>query len=129
MRATKVQEAVKDEDAAHPIASAWRPTLREIVRALVQGDYALAKAIPSVAPVPANSADQIQKYIAAYGETLAELPDDTWMTSVSQWMGTHWELLLDLWTGESGRSDLVLHAQVFEVERGFRIEIHAVYVP
>jgi hypothetical protein len=125
----QVQEPIKDEDAEYPIASAWRPTLREIVKAFAQGDYALAKEIQSVAPVPADSVDKIRKYIAAYGETLTELPDETWMTSVSQWMGTHWELLLDLWTVESGRSDMVLDARVFEVESGFRIEIHAVYVP
>jgi len=62
-------------------------------------------------------------------ETLAELPDETWATSVSQWMGTHWEVLVDLWTVESGKSDLVLDARVFEQETGFRIEIHSVYVP
>jgi hypothetical protein len=56
-------------------------------------------------------------------------PDDTWATSVSQWIDPHWEVLVDLWTVESGPSDMVLHADVFEVENGFRIEIHAVYVP
>jgi len=44
-------------------------------------------------------------------------------------MGTHWEVLVDLWTVESGKSDLVLDARVFEQETGFRIEIHSVYVP
>jgi hypothetical protein len=44
-------------------------------------------------------------------------------------MDPHWEVLVDLWTVESGPSDMVLHADVFEVENGFRIEIHAVYVP
>ena len=125
----KLQEPVKDEEREHPIAGVWRPALREIVKALVHGDYTLAKGIQSVAPLSVDSADRIQKYIAAYGETLAELPDETWTTSCSQWMGTHWELLVDLWTLESGRSDMVLDARVFEAEDGFRIEIHAVYVP
>lgn len=44
-------------------------------------------------------------------------------------MGTHWEVLVDLWTVESGASDLVLHAHVLEVKEGFRIELHLVYVP
>ena len=71
----------------------------------------------------------IKKYIIDYGETLIELPDATWKTSVCQWMGSHWDLLLDLWTAESGESDLVLGARIFEDGSKFRIEIESVYVP
>lgn len=123
------QEAVKDADRAHPIASAWRPTLRKIVKAFVRGDYALADKIESVAPVSKSSASQIRTYVAEHGETLVALPDDTWTTSVAQWMEGFWEILVDLWTAESGASDLVLHAEVFEAKDGFRIKVHAVYVP
>jgi hypothetical protein len=121
--------ALKDEDDAHPVASAWRPPLREIVKALARGDYALAEPIRSVAPVSANTADQMKSYVAEYGETLCELPDEAWSTSVSQWTGTRWEVLVDLWTVESGPSDMVLHTFVSEAKDGFLIEIHLVYVP
>ena len=120
---------VKDEDAAHPIARGWRQTLRDIVNALGEGDYALARGVQFVAPVPAATADQIRRYIADYGETLAELPDDTWKTSVSQWVGTHWDVLVDLWTIESGVSDMVLNTRVLEVDNAFRFEIVSVHVP
>lgn len=50
-------------------------------------------------------------------------------SSVSQWMGTHWEVLVDLWTIESGRSDLVLTVFVLETTDGFRFEIDSVHVP
>jgi hypothetical protein len=103
--------------------------LRKIVDAFVRGDFALKKRIPLVAPVPPATARQMKKYVAEYGETLRALPDDTWSTSVAQWMGTRWEVLVDLWTVESGRSDMVLHVFVSEVKTGFRIEIHLVYVP
>jgi hypothetical protein len=95
----------------------------------VRGDYALAAGIGSVARVSKTSASQIRAYIAEYGETLVELPDATWRTSVAQWMGSFWEMLVDLWTAESGASDMVLHTQVFEARDGFRIKVHAVYVP
>ena len=84
------QPAVKDEDAEHPIASAWRSTFRE---------------------------------------KLVELSDETWKSSVAQWMRTHWEVLVDLRTEGEGRSDLVLDARVYEVEAGYRFKVHAVYVP
>ena len=123
------QRAIKDEDSEHPVASAWRPTLKKIVEAFVRGDYGLKKRIPFVAPIPPATARQMKKYVAEYGETLCALSDDTWSTSVAQWMGPHWEVLVDLWTVESGRSDMVLHVIVSEAKNGFRIKVHLVYVP
>ena len=121
--------AVKDPDAAHPIAGAWRPMLREVVRRFVQGDYHLALSVPGVEPVSAATAEQVREYLAAYGATLVELPDDTWQTSVAQWMETHWDILVDLWTAEEGRSDLVLEGKVIETSTGPRLTIYMVYVP
>lgn len=126
----RIQPAVKDEDAAHPVATAWRPTFHEIVAAFVAGDYGLSRGIASVAPVASSLADAIRTYVADYGETLVELPQATWTSSVAQWMGTHWDVLVDLWTHEGGASDLVLHARVFEVDGGgYRIELDSVHVP
>jgi hypothetical protein len=123
------QEPIKDEEKQHPVARIWRPSLRDVVKAFVQGDYAIAQPIRFVAPVGKATVKQIKAYIAEYGETLAELPNETWKTSVSQWMGTHWEVLVDLWTEESGASDLVLSARVFEAEEGYKIKIDSVHVP
>ena len=124
-----VVHPIKDETAAHAVASAWRPALREVVSAFVHGDYALQKGVAFVEPVPSSTADHIKSYLESYGETLTELSEETWETSVSQWMSTHWDVLVDLWTVESGRSDMVLHARVLEVGESFRIEIYLVYVP
>lgn len=121
--------ALKDPDAAHPIAGAWRPMLREVVRCFAQGDYGLARGIRGVEAVPVATAEQIRDYLADYGATLVELPDDTWETSVAQWTGTHWDILVDLWTVEEGRSDLVLAGHVVDRSTGPRLTFHMVYVP
>lgn len=126
---SELQDPVKDQDKAHPIATAWRPAFREIVGAFVRRDYSLRRPVQSVEPVPVGTADQVKNYVASHGETLCELPDETWRTSVSQWMEGYWDVLVDLWTVESGRSDLVLFARVREVGDGFRIEIESVHVP
>jgi hypothetical protein len=123
------QPVVKDEDAEHAIASAWRPTFRAIVSAFVVGDFRLGRGIASVEPVSESTAKQIRDYVADYGETLVELPEESWKTSVAQWMGTHWDVLVDLWTLGEGRSDLVLGARVYETETGYRYQIGIVYVP
>jgi hypothetical protein len=120
---------VKDDTKAHPIAAAWRPVFEAIVRSLTRHDYRLA-GIESVKPLSAKDADFIRDSIDAYGGvTLIELPEETWKTSVAQWMGTHWETLVDLWTAEEGRSDLVLGARVRQTGSGFMFEVEMVYVP
>lgn len=72
---------------------------------------------------------QIEKYIMDCGARLIRLPDETWSSSVCIRMDGHWEVLLDLWAEDEGRSDLVLHAKVFEAGDGHLFEIYMVYVP
>ncbi len=129
MNSRYTQRAVKDENAAHPVASHLRPTLCRIVRAFRNGDFGLV-GMGTVTPVASTTQKQIRDYIADYGETLAELPNESWSSSVAQWMGTHWDVLVDLWTEESGRSDLVLSVRVFENKDGsYRILVDSIHVP
>ena len=121
--------AVKGDHAAHPVAAEWRPVLSEIVGAFARGDYSLTQPIKGLDAVPHNVAEQIRGYIADYGATLVELPTDSWETSCAQWMGNHWDVLVDLWTKEEGRSDLVLGVKVTELAGEPRFTILLVYVP
>lgn len=77
----------------------------------------------------AATAKQARAYVANFGERLTELSDETWESSVSQWMETHWDVIVDLWTLESGKSDLVLALRVHEAGAGFRFEIDSLHVP
>jgi hypothetical protein len=121
--------AVKDEEEQRPIPTAWRPIFREVVNAFIRKDYRLSAGVPGVAPVSAKTAKQIAEYIEDYGETLVELPEKTWASSVCLWMGKSWEVLVDLWTKGEGRSDLVLSARVSETKTGVVVRIEMVYVP
>lgn len=123
-------QAAKDPDREHPIAEAWRPTLRAIVDALVEGDYALSRGLPNVAPVTSETAKHMRDYVADYGESLIALPAEAWTTSVTQWNSrTGWDVLVDLWTRESGRSDMVLHLRAFETGDVVQFEVYLIYVP
>ncbi len=121
--------AIKDEDSEHPLATTWRPVLRQVVQALAAHDYALANGVEGVEPVSGDVATQMREYIESYGATLIDLPEETWRSSVAQWMGSHWDVLVDLWTAEEGSSDLVLRLNVSECESRYRFEIEMVYVP
>lgn len=120
----------KDEHSQRPVASAWRPTLSKIVEAFASRDYCLIRLNSAdVERVTNDKASRIERNIVNYGESLVALPEDAWESSVSQWMGTHWDVLVDLFTEESGESDLVLSLRVFEGKSGYRYEIDSVHVP
>ena len=102
---------------------------REIVDAFIAGDFELGAGVEGVPPVSADRAAQIRDYVDGYGATLVALPDETWSSSVCIWYGDHWAALVDLWTEQEGRSDLVLHTRVKELDSGFSIEVDLVYVP
>ena len=121
--------AIKDEEVERPIPTAWRPTIREIVRAFVREDYQLSGGVSGVAPVSPETAEQISKYIQDYGAKLIELSEETWVSSVCIWMGNRWDVLVDLWTVSEGRSDLVLSLQISEVGSDYEFSIYMIYVP
>lgn len=120
--------ARKDTEAEQPIPLAWRPTIEAIVIAFVELDYGLARGVSGVRPPDQSSVDQIAGYIADYGASLVELPSTTWETSLCQWTGSKWDLLIDLWTAEEGRSDMVLTLSVEESDE-LLFTVHMVYVP
>jgi hypothetical protein len=119
----------KDANEPYPIAAEWRPVFQAIVRAFVERDYTLSRGLPNVRLRSDRTAELIRDQVADYGETLVELPEDTWRTSEALWMGDFWEIFVDLWTAGEGRSDLVLKARVFETEGGYAFEVSLVYVP
>lgn len=127
------REPTKDE-SEQPVAELWRSTITRVVSRFVVGDFALEDfaledEVPRVAPVSAATVDQIREYLEDYGATLVELDPATWDSSVCVWMGNKWEVLVDLWTEEEGRSDLVLFLFVHEEGDDHRFEVHMVCVP
>ena len=120
---------LKDDTQQQPVPMAWRPVLSEIVKSFVNLDYRLANGVQGVESISQDTADHIESYIVDYGEVLIELPDDTWQFSVVLWMGSYWDVIVDLWTEAEGRSDMVLSARVTEVDGEYRYDVQMVYVP
>jgi hypothetical protein len=99
------------------------------VLAFVGGDFGLSEAIEGVAPISRELADRMRCYVAEYGATLAPLSEESWQTSCCQWMLGHWDTLVDLWTHEEGRSDLVLFVRVLDRAQGPLFTVESVHVP
>lgn len=121
---------VKDEDSEHAIPTIWRPTIHQIVSAFSRHEYELASGILGVDAVSSDTAEGIRRYIEDYGEEITELSEETWKSSICIWMGNRWDALVDLWTLSEGRSDLVLHLNIFEAgDGGYKFSVYMVYVP
>ncbi len=128
MSESSIIEPVKDQDEPHPVSTRWRPVLKQIVDALVRGDYELST-IPWVEPLSERAKSMVVSNVDGYGEALAELPEESWSTSIVHWMGSHWEVLVDLWT-TSGRSDLVLFVDVEpRDDETVSMSVYSLYVP
>jgi hypothetical protein len=125
-----VGDPVKDDLHEGPVPEVWRPALKAVVDSLARRDAAMGAGLPSGDPVPAEIWQQCLEAVVDYGDvTLISLPDKSWDTSVALWFGDHWRCMVDLWTEEEGRSDLVLDVDVFEDGPAYRFRVNLVYVP
>lgn len=116
------------DDKEHPIPEGLRPRFRDLVGALVAGDFQLSNPrLDGVAPIDARLGDFIAEQINAYGATLAPLSEEVWERSIYVWDSPNWQFLIDLSTTEEPVSDLVLHARA-DGEKGL-IEVWSVHVP
>lgn len=123
-------DPVKDAEVEGAVPEVWRPVLTALVDSLVRREAALGAGLPSVDAVSASVARRCLQAVEDYGDvTLISLPDEAWGTSVSRWFGDRWHCLVDLWTAQEGRSDLVLDVDVFEDGPEYRFRVNLVYVP
>lgn len=124
-----VISASKD-GAEGSVPDVWRPTFSALVDSLVERAPTVGEGLPEVEPVPDTVREQCLSAVGDYGDVdLVPLPQKAWETSVAAWQGDHWLCLIDLWTRQEGRSDLVLQAEVREHASGFHFTVNMVYVP
>lgn len=125
-----MNDPAKDADVEFPVPEVWRPTLRAIVDSLVRRDAVLGAGLPVVDPVSADVTQLCLRAVDDYDDvTLIPLPDEAWDASVARWAGDRWRCLVDLWTEQEGRSDLVLDVDGLECKPGHHFRVHLVYVP
>jgi len=119
----------KDDGMEHAIPSQWRPIIKGIVDALRHNTSFREEAGILIKELPSSEYEGIFRNIRSYGGSLAELPEDTWSTSVCQWQDGYWELLVDLFTNEEGLSDLALFLKVEEERDRYIFTVQSVHVP
>lgn len=126
----KEKYSVQKNDDENPIPNVWRNTLYQIIEALKDENYSVLIAIPNVTSLSKDEVKQMTLNIKDYGAHLINLSEETWSTSVCRWQGGNvWDLLIDLYTREEGKSDLVLAVRIFEEGVEYRFSILDIYVP
>ena len=111
-----------------PVPTAWRPGLTSLANSLLDNQPSLEDGLLKLRPLQSGDQKRLDANIADYGCTLISLPDKSWDHSICCWTGDFWEVLVDLFSEEEGRSDLVLHVRVFDHDE-LVVELHDVYVP
>lgn len=125
-----ITEPSKDLANQQVVPTAWRSTIKQIVLHIVEKEASLIPFIPNVRFAEHISESDLLRNIEAYEATLIALPEASWETSLCMWYGKHWDVLVDLWTKEEGRSDLILQLRVYETQSDrFCYELGLIYVP
>ena len=103
------------DDAEHHVPLPFRSTFQDIADAFVAGDFRMRDhPVQGVRPISSETAEWIAESVAAYGDTLAPLDEQTWERSVYLWMDGYWQMIVDLTTRKEAVSDLSLHAKLHE---------------
>lgn len=120
---SKKSDLFKDADAPHAIPSAWRPSLTHLVE-IVAGRR------PADEPKFAKSDLAMwRSNISNYGVVIGSVPDESWESSVTQWMDGYWDVLVDLYSEDGKRTDLVMSVQVHESGAGYEFRVDSIHVP
>ncbi|OTG67486.1 DUF7668 domain-containing protein [Acinetobacter silvestris] len=119
-----------DSALQSPIPTIWRDTIVLIVEAFKDKDFARLNTIPDVQFIDLEYALELAESIVNYGAHLISLSKDAWDTSVCLYMqNDFWIAIIDLFTVEEGRSDLILDLRIFKKENQFEFQINGIYVP
>ena len=119
----------KDIGFEKPIPTLWHHSIIAIVEAIKSNDLKQLNNINGIQALTQTDINRFRENIEEYGCNLASLPSMTWQTSVCQWMGDGWEVLIDLFTIEEGLSDLALSMKIVEKGKEFEFRVTSIYVP
>ena len=119
-----------DSEFQSPIPSIWRDCIIQIIEAFKDKDFGRLNTLPSVQCIDLAYASEIAENIDAYGAHLISLAEESWHTSVCIYMENEsWKAIIDLFTVEEGRSDLIIDLFIFKKENQFIFQINNIYVP
>ena len=113
-----------------PVPTRFRPSISRVVARLAAGDYEGLRRDGTQAHPDADLSMWIRDY-GRDGATLIPLPDEAWDSAeafeLDDEPGT-WQVVIDLWTEEEGRSDLSMEALVIDDETDPLVRVNDIHV-
>lgn len=119
----------KNEEIEQAVPIEWRPAIIEIVEDIRNRNLGSRDISGYDVEIDPAEIDDIYQNVEHYDDTLVSLSEGTWESSVCRWMGSYWQVLIDLFTAEEGLSDLVLFIDVYEHENRTTFRIRSLHVP
>lgn len=123
-----------DSEFQSPIPNIWRDTIVQIVETFKDKDFARLNTIANVEFIDVEYATELAENIDDYGAHLISLPEESWNSSVCSYFGEDnedhfWKAIVDLFTEEEGRSDLIISLNIYKHDDHYTYEITGIYVP
>lgn len=113
--------------AARPVPQRFRPALETVIRLIAAGNVAAMRADPKIR---LRVGDPLL-WVPDYPATLTALPPEGWdladAIQLEASPGT-WSVVIPLWTGQEGRSDLSLEATINDFDDGPVIMIDNIHM-
>ena len=119
----------KDDERELPVPTVWRSALKQLADKAVLGIEITTQLDIEIGKIDSKTASSHRYNIEGYPDALGPLNDKSWETSVYIWDSPCWRVLVDLTDIDGQVTDLVLHANVKETDKGFLIEPSLIYVP
>ncbi len=110
------------------VPEAFRDAIRDLVGALVRGDF---DALDQDGRSGRVGGDGLRRAIGEYGQTLVDLPDEAFdLTEAGSVAGRpdEWWIVVPMWTAEEGRSDLSLELAALPTQDAHRFEVTDLHV-
>ncbi len=123
-----------DSEFQSLIPNIWRDTIVQIVETFKDKDFVRLNTIANVEFIDTEYATELAENIDDYGAHLISLPEESWDSSVCSYFGEDneddfWKAIVDLFTEEEGRSDLIISLNIYKHDDHYTYEVTGIYVP
>lgn len=116
-------------DGSERIPENWREKIVDIVEVFKNRNLEKLNEIEDIEYVELEHAHDMLSNLDSCDVTLVSLPNETWESSSCMCFGDGWQVFIDLYTKEEGRSDFILTLVVMKNGANLIFTLDNIYVP
>lgn len=116
-------------DGSEKIPKDWRKKIVDIVEVFKNRNLEKLNEIEDIEYIELEHAQDILSNLDSCDLSLVSLPNETWESSSCIYFGDGWQVFIDLYTKEEGRSDFILTFVVMKNGPNLIFTLDNIYVP